>query len=69
MISLGFDADLYPAGTHMCRIFNDDEERRRVMAKFIQSGIDENELLRYFGPGPTLASRGSWRSARSATTS
>lgn len=48
MISLGFDAEPYPAGTHMCMIFNDDAERRSVMAKFIQSGLDANEQVGYF---------------------
>jgi hypothetical protein len=48
MISLGFDAEPYPMGTHMCFIFNDEDERRWVMAKYIQSGLDENEQVGYF---------------------
>jgi hypothetical protein len=47
MISLGFDTEPWPEGTHMCLIFNDDVERRAVIAKFMQSGIEANELVRY----------------------
>ncbi len=47
-ISLGFDPEPYPAGTHMCLIFNDDDERRWMMAKYIQSGLDGNEQVGYF---------------------
>jgi hypothetical protein len=48
MISLGFDAEPYPMGTHMCFIFNDEDERRWVMSKYIQSGLDANEQVGYF---------------------
>jgi hypothetical protein len=47
MISLGFDADPYPMGTHMCFIFNDEDERRWVMSKYIQSGLDTQEQVSY----------------------
>jgi hypothetical protein len=43
MTSLGFDAEPYPVGTHMCFIYNDEFERRWVMSKYIQSGLDANE--------------------------
>ena len=48
MTTLGFDARPYPAGIHMCFIFDDEEERRRVLAKYIQSGLQEHEQVAYF---------------------
>jgi len=48
MISLGFDEEPYPRGTHMCFIFNDEDERRWVMSKCIQSGLDANEQVGYY---------------------
>lgn len=48
MISLGFDAQSYPSGTHMCFIFDDDDERRWVIARFLRSALDGNDLVRYF---------------------
>lgn len=48
MINLGFDATPYPAGTHMCFIFNDDDECRNVMAQFMRSGIEGGERVGYY---------------------
>jgi MEDS: MEthanogen/methylotroph, DcmR Sensory domain len=48
MTSLGFDARPYPAGIHMCFIFDDEDERRHVLAKYIQSGLQEREQVAYF---------------------
>lgn len=48
LVSLGFDAEPYPAGTHMCYIFTDEQERLRLIAQFVQSGLDANELVGCF---------------------
>lgn len=48
MTSLGFDSRPFPAGTHMCFIFNDDTERHQVLAKYIQSGLESDEQVAYF---------------------
>lgn len=48
LISLGFDTEFYPVGTHMCYIFDDDDERRRLMGQYVQSGLEGNEQVGYF---------------------
>lgn len=48
IISLGFTAELFPAGTHMCYIYNDDTERRNVVSKYIESGLRGHEQVGYF---------------------
>ena len=48
MTSLGFDPRPFPAGTHMCFIFNDETERRQFLAKYIQSGLESDEQVAYF---------------------
>ncbi len=45
--SLGFTAERFPAGTHMCFIYNNEEERRAVMAGYIESGFKEGDLTFY----------------------
>ena len=40
--------ETFPAGTHMCYIFNDDEERRSMIAKYIESGLRGDEAVHYF---------------------
>lgn len=47
MISLGLSAQLFPAGQHICYIYNDDAERLDVMAKYLMSGMEEREKLLY----------------------
>jgi hypothetical protein len=52
LVSLGFTAEKFPAGTHMCYIYNDDDERNALIAKFLESGVAEGEEVRYFCHGP-----------------
>ena len=48
IISLGFSTELFPAGTHMCYIYNDDTERRQVVSKYVESGLQGHEKVGYF---------------------
>ncbi len=47
-INLGFTTELFPPGTHMCYVYNDDAERRTVMAQYINAGIAAQEFVGYF---------------------
>ncbi|MFO7912765.1 MAG: hypothetical protein R6V15_11440, partial [Desulfotignum sp.] len=47
-ISLGFDNKAYPAGTHMCLIYNDETERRKIISKFLEGGLKTGEKVAYF---------------------
>jgi hypothetical protein len=46
-ISLGFAEEKVPAGSHICYIFNDESERHKIMAKYLQSGFLAGEKLLY----------------------
>ena len=48
VISLGFTAERFPAGTHMCYIYNDDNERRGVVSRYVESGLRGREKVGYF---------------------
>ena len=37
--SLGSTAELFPAGTHMRYIYNDERERLEPISKFVESGL------------------------------
>jgi len=47
-VSLGFTGERFPAGTHMCYLYNDDGERLELISKFINSGLQEQEKVSYF---------------------
>lgn len=42
-VSLGFLSDTVPEGTHMCLIYNSDEERVDSLLKFLLSGMESGE--------------------------
>jgi len=48
LTSLGFDPKLYPEGVHMCFIFDDEDDRRRVLAEYVRSGLACGEQVAYF---------------------
>jgi len=47
-ISLGFTPDLYPEGTHICYLYQDEDERRRFLSAYVSSGIKEQDLVAYY---------------------
>ncbi len=47
-VSLGFTEERVPAGTHMCLIFTDDDERLDSLLKFLLSGVMEGERAACF---------------------
>lgn len=46
-ISLGFTGKQVLEGQHICYIYNDDQERLQVMAKYLKSGQQAKEKLLY----------------------
>jgi hypothetical protein len=51
-VPLGFTQRQFPAGSHMCFVYDSEEERRRVMAKYLAAGVDTGERVAYFAdPG------------------
>lgn len=47
-ICIGFTPDSFPQGTHICYIYKDEDERKEVIAKFVESGLLGGELVGYF---------------------
>ncbi|MCC5013798.1 MULTISPECIES: MEDS domain-containing protein [unclassified Legionella] len=47
-ISLGFSYEHFKHGAHACLIYRDESEKRRVISKYIESGIANNEQIGYF---------------------
>jgi hypothetical protein len=54
-ISLGFTEERFPAGTHICQIFADDDERRDSLLKFLLSGLQAGERTSCFSDKTTEA--------------
>ena len=54
-ICLGFTEERYPAGTHICYLYNSDEERRRILPLYARHALLENEAFGYLADVPTRA--------------
>lgn len=48
LVSMGFTKETFPAGTHMCLIYSNENERKKIIGKFIASGIIGREKVSYF---------------------
>ena len=53
-ICLGFTDELYPEGTHICYLYNDEEERRRILPLFARHALLEHESFDYLADVPTI---------------
>ncbi|MFW5695707.1 MAG: MEDS domain-containing protein, partial [Alkalispirochaeta sp.] len=45
---VGFSDELFAPGTHMCLVFRDETERRRIVSRFVESGLLDGEQVGYF---------------------
>lgn len=46
-ISLGFSTERFQEGQHIIYVYNDDHERKKTMAKYLQQGVLEKEKILY----------------------
>lgn len=46
-ISLGFSAERFQEGHHIIYVYNDDHERKKTMARYLQQGVLEKEKILY----------------------
>jgi hypothetical protein len=54
-ICLGFTDELYPEGTHICYLYNSDEERRHILPQFARQALLDNEAFGYLADVATRA--------------
>jgi hypothetical protein len=54
-ICLGFTDETYPEGTHICYLYNNEEERRRILPLFARHALLEGESFDYLADVPTRA--------------
>ena len=48
MVSLGFTEEKVPAGTHMCLVFNNEQERIQSLLKYLLLGLQTKERVACF---------------------
>ena len=45
---MGFTEEHFPAGTHMCMIYNSETERRKIISGYVDGGLSSEEKVAYF---------------------
>ena len=58
--AMGFTDEKFPMGTHMCLIFDDEDERRKLIAKYLDAGLREGEKISYFADTMPAAEVRDW---------
>jgi len=59
-VDLGFTTLRYPAGTHICSIYNNEEERIKIISQFLASGLSTGEKVGYFADATSKEEVISW---------
>jgi hypothetical protein len=47
-VPMGFTGETFPPGTHMCYIYSDEDERKGIIFRFLESGLLNGENVSYF---------------------
>jgi len=47
-VHMGFTGETFPPGVHMCYIYNDEVQRKKVISQFLESGLLNGEKASYF---------------------
>jgi hypothetical protein len=46
-VSLGFTPDRCAEGLHICYLYNDEQDWKRIIPPYVRSGIEEHEMIHY----------------------
>ncbi|MFO7848948.1 MAG: MEDS domain-containing protein [Spirochaetia bacterium] len=60
VIHLGFSREVFEAGAHICLVFRDEFERRKIVSRYIESGVLEDEKVSYFADAGTPSEVTEW---------
>lgn len=59
-INLGFTSEPFPEGTHMCFIYNNEDERASVISKFLEAGVKGKEQVSYLAYDMSREEMNNW---------
>ncbi len=47
-VDLGFTQEVFPECHHVCLIFDNEEQRRKIVTQYLAAGLKRGDLVRYF---------------------
>ncbi len=60
MPSMGFTEEHLPGATHVCLIFENEDQRRRTVSEFLAAGVRQKEMVRYFADATSPETVRAW---------
>jgi hypothetical protein len=59
-IQMGFTHEHFPESCHVCLIYENEEQRKKIVSEYIAAGLKRGELVRYFTDQTTPETIRSW---------
>lgn len=59
-VSLSFTGELYPERHHMCMIYDNEAQRRKIVSEYLAAGFERGETVRYVTDTTTPEEVRSW---------
>jgi hypothetical protein len=47
-ILMGFTKEFFPQGAHVCLIYDNEEQRKKIVSEYMAAGLRQGEQVRYF---------------------
>jgi hypothetical protein len=61
-LSVGSSKELFPSSCHVCLIYENEEQRKKIVARYLAEGLIKGELVRYFADNTKAETVQSWLS-------
>jgi hypothetical protein len=59
-IDMGFTQEVLPACHHICLIYDNEEQRRKIVSEYLAAGVKRGEIVRYFADTTTPEEIRAW---------
>ena len=47
-VQLGYTKEHFPGSCHVCLIYENEEQRQKIVTEYLTAGIEQGEIVRYF---------------------
>jgi hypothetical protein len=61
-VDLGFTKERFPECHHLCLIYDNDEQRQKIVSEYLVTGVKQGDLVRYFSDTTSTEEVRTWLS-------
>lgn len=59
-LDMGFTQEVFPDCNHLCLIYDNEEQRRKIVSQYLAAGVKRGEIVRYFADTTTPEDIRAW---------